>query len=345
MASNIHFDTASGEFAFYSVKEKPWWDGGQISDQYEDSATVIQKAHLDYPVIKAPNTYHFPSGKIEVSDTDFHTFRGDTEVILGKGVGAGYNVVQNKEAFAFFDAIAESEGIKYETAGALGKGERIFITAKLPSYIKVGNDDIIEKYLFLTMSHDGKQSITAAFTPIRIVCNNTLNAALANCTNVVKIKHTDNVQEQLKEAHRIMGMVNTLSPLMEQAFNHWAKVRITDKEVQRLIQIALSPSKETLDYIRDGKLEMLSGVYRNQVFGAYGYAMMADSQKLETTKGTLFGAFNAITGYFQNVKNYTDSEEKLNAIMYGGVAQKRAQETFNLCSEFARIGSDALVLN
>ena len=344
MASNIHFDTASGEFAFYSVKEKPWWNGGQISDQYEESATVIKKAHLDYPVIKAPNIYYFPSGKKEVSETDFHTFRADTEVILGTGIGAGYKVVQNAEAFAFFDAIAEKEGIKYETAGALGKGERIFITAKLPSYIRIGNNDIIEKYLFLTMSHNGKESITAAFTPIRIVCNNTLNAAMANCNNMVKIKHTENVQEQLKEAHKIMGMVNTIAPLMEQAFNQWAKVKITDKDVQRLIQIALAPSKETLDCIKDGKLEMMSGAYRNQVFGAYGYAMMADSQKLDTTKGTLFGAYNAITGYFQNVKNYTDSEEKLNAIIHG-VAQKRVQAAFNLCGEFAKTGSDALQLN
>ena len=345
MAHNIHFDTASGEFAFYSVKERAWWDGGQVSETYEDSLTVLKKAHLDFPVIKAPDTYHFPSGKKEVSESSFFTFRGDTEVILGTGIGAGYQVVQNAEAFAFFDAIVKEEGIKYETAGALGKGQRIFITAKLPGYIKVGNNDIIEKYLFLTMSHDGKESITAAFTPIRIVCNNTLNAALSNCSNVVKIKHTENVQEQLREAHKIMGMVNTLSPIMDQVFNHWAKVRITDREVQRLIQIALAPNRETLDNIRDGKLEVMSGNYRNQVYGAYGYAMMADSQKLDTTQGTLFGAYNAITGYFQNVKNYADSEEKLSSIIYGGIAQKKAQTTFQICEQFAKHGEDALTLN
>ena len=345
MSHNIHFDANANEFAFYSVKERAWWDGGQISEVYEDSTAVLKKAHLDFPVIKAPDTYHFPSGKTDVSEISFHTYRADTEVILGTGIGSAYKVVQNAEAFAFFDEIAKGEGIKYETAGALGKGQRIFITAKLPDYIRVGKDDIIEKYLFLTMSHDGKESIMAAFTPIRIVCNNTLNAALANCSNVVKIRHTEDVKEQLKEAHKIMGMVNTLTPLMEQAFNHWAQVKITDKAVQRLIQIALAPNRETLDFIRDGRLEELSGNYRNQVFGAYGYAMMSESQKLETTKGTLFGAYNAITGYFQNVKNYGDNEEKLNSIIYGGIAQKKAQATFQLCEDFARQGEDALLLN
>src|SRR3546814_16174542 len=78
----------------------------------------------------------------------------------------------------------------YETAGALGNGERIFITAKLPDYIRVGGDDLIEKYLFLTTSHDGSGSITAAFTPIRIVCANTLNAAMHRKSNTIKIRHT-----------------------------------------------------------------------------------------------------------------------------------------------------------
>src|SRR3546814_20848068 len=78
----------------------------------------------------------------------------------------------------------------YETAGALGNGERIFITAKLPDYIRVGGDDLIEKYLFLTTSHDGSGSITAAFTPIRIVCANTLNAAMPRQSNTIKIRHT-----------------------------------------------------------------------------------------------------------------------------------------------------------
>ena len=345
MGHNIHRDEITKQMAFYSVKERPWWDGGQISETYEDSQAVIEKAHLNYTVEKAPIIYDFPSGKQQISDEDFYTFRTDTEVVLGTGIGSGYQVVQNERAFAFFDAIAKEHNIRYETAGALGKGQRIFITAKLPDNIRVGNDDIIEKYIFLTMSHDGKESITAAFTPIRIVCNNTLNAALANCTNMVKIKHTADIETQFKEAQRIMNMVNTIAPKIEETFNRWSKVRITDKSLQRLIQIALSPSKETLDYIRDGRIEDLSGNYRNQVFGAYGYAMMADSQRLETTQGTLFGAYNAITGYFQNIRNYTDNEDKLNSLLYGGIAQKRGQATFQLCESFADIGEDALIIN
>jgi len=345
MGHNINFNEQTGQFSFYSVKEKAWWNGGHISEKYETSGDVLIKSQLNYPVIKRPITYSFDSGNSLVSNTDFFTYRGDTEQILGTGLTADYTVVQNVEAFSFFDSIAKGEGILYETAGALGNGERIFITAKLPSYIRVGKDDIIENYLFITLSHDGKSCIIAALTPTRIVCNNTLNAALRNCTNMVKIRHTPNVQEQLKEAHNVMGMVNTLTPLLDQAFNQWAKIKITDKQLQRLIQIAMAPDKETLTNIRDGKEELNSGKYRNMVYGACGYSAVADSQQLETTKGTLFGAYNAVTGYFQNVRDYKTAEDKIDSIIYGGTAQKKAQTTFRLCEEFARHGENALVLN
>jgi phage/plasmid-like protein (TIGR03299 family) len=345
MAHNLNFNEITGKYSFYSLKEKAWHSYGQISDKQLNSREVLMQSQLAFPVKMLPNIYRLPSGKEIIADNDFFTYREDTEEILGTHLSSDYHVVQNVDAFSFFDSITNGEGIIYETAGALGKGERIFITAKLPKYIKVGNDDLIEQYLFLTTSHDGTESITIAFTPVRIVCNNTLNAALSNCSNVLKIRHTSNAEQQLKEAHKIMGMVNTLSPMMEQAFNQWAKINVSDKEIQRLIQIALAPNKETLNNIRDGKDEENSTMYKNQCYGAFGYAMMADSQQLETTKGTLFGAYNAITGYFQNVRNYKDDDEKINSLLCEGTAQKKAQVIFNLCTSFAKYGEDALVLN
>ena len=345
MAHNINFNEQTGKHSFYSLKEKAWHSFGQISDKNLPSSEVLIQAQLAYRVEKSPLIYRLPSGREIVSEDSFFTFRSDMEQILGNNLSADYHIVQNVDAFSFFDSIVQGEGIIYETAGALGKGERVFITAKLPKYIKVGSDDLIEQYLFLTTSHDGKESITVAFTPVRIVCNNTLNAALGNCSNVVRIRHTASAEQQLKDAHRVMGMVNTLSPLMEKAFENWAKVQITDKEVQKLIQIALAPNKETLNNIRDGKMDENSNTYKNQVYSAFGYAMGADSQQMDTTKGTLFGAYNAVTGYFQNVRSYRDDEDKIDSILCGGTGQKRGQSAFELCAAFAKYGSDALTPN
>jgi phage/plasmid-like protein (TIGR03299 family) len=346
MGHNINFNELTGSHSFFSVKEKAWHGLGQIVQDYPTSAEALKFAGLDYTVAKrklftfdnenetANEDIEIKIPEIEVPDF-FATVRTDNESVLGV-VGKDYEVVQNMDAFSFFDAIVGGDGIQYETAGALGKGERIFITAKLPGYIRVGNDDLIEQYLFLTTSHDGGGSITAAFTPVRIVCNNTLNAALHNHSNAFKIRHTANAKERLEEAHKLMGITSRLSNELEGIFNQWAKVHITDPEVKKLIQMALVPNKEVLQNIQAGNDDELSTCFKNMTEAAFEYAMTNESQQLATTKGSLFGAYNGVTGYFQNVRNYKNEEAKLKSLLLGGTGQMRAQKAFNLCEGFAK---------
>jgi phage/plasmid-like protein (TIGR03299 family) len=353
MAHNLHFNEQTGKHSFFSVKEKAWHGLGQIVEGYPTSAEALHMAGLDYEVQKRrlftlscnmPNPKEDGISSIQPLEVPefYATVRTDSEAVLGV-VGKDYEVVQNTDAFAFFDAIVGGDGIQYETAGALGRGERIFITAKLPSYIRVGSDDLIEQYLFLTTSHDGFGSITAAFTPVRIVCNNTLNAALRNCSNALKIRHTTNAKERLTQAHQLMGISNQFSQQLEGIFNRWAKIRITDPEVKKLIQMALVPNKEVLKNIQAGREDGLSTCFRNMTDAAFEYAMSNDSQQLATTKGSLFGAYNAVTGYFQNVRTYKNEEAKLKSLLLGGTGQMRTQKAFNLCEEFA--GSGQLIFN
>jgi phage/plasmid-like protein (TIGR03299 family) len=237
MAHNISFNENGDKHSFFSVKEKAWHGLGQVVDQYPSSREAIIHAGLDYQVEKAKLfaerlLKNEGQEKLTVSVPGyFATMRTDNNAVLGV-VGKDYKIVQNRDAFTFFDNIVGGDGIMYETAGALGKGERIFITAKLPGYIEVGNSDLIEKYLFLTTSHDGSGSITAAFTPVRIVCANTLNAALKNMTNVVKIRHTSNVTERLRTAHKVMGIANRFSEEIGSTFNQWAKKPISDPQLK-----------------------------------------------------------------------------------------------------------------
>jgi phage/plasmid-like protein (TIGR03299 family) len=355
MAHNLNYDEQTGQHSFFSVKEKAWHGLGKIIQDYPTSAEAIQFAGLDYTVEKRPlftydseNQHGDPDSDIIIPEVDvpnyFATVRTDKDVVLGV-VGKDYQVVQNRDAFSFFDSIVGGDGIQYETAGALGNGERIFITAKLPNYITVGRQDLIEQYLFLTTSHDGFGSITAAFTPIRIVCNNTLNAALHSKSSAVKIRHTERAKERLEQAHRLMGISNRLSAELESIFNHWAKVRITDPEVRKLIQLAMVPNKEVLANLNAGKDDELSTCFKNMVDSVYGYAMTNPTQLQETTEGTVFGAYNAVTGYFQNVRGYKDQEAKVKSLFFGGTGQLRTQAAFNLCSAFAKDGNIALQLN
>ncbi|WDF79034.1 DUF932 domain-containing protein [Mucilaginibacter sp. KACC 22773] len=350
MSHNIN--EANGKHSFFSVKEKAWHGLGQIVEQYPTSAEAIKYAGLDYFVEKRPlftydteNHTGDPDNDILIPEIEvpnyFATIRNDTEQVLGV-VGKDYEVVQNVNAFEFFDAIVGGgDGILYETAGALGKGERIFITAKLPGYIRVGRQDMIEQYLFLTTSHDGFGSITAAFTPIRIVCNNTLNAAMRNHSNSIKIRHTASANDRLKQAHTLMGISGTMANELEDIFNHWSQVRITDMQVKKLIQVAMAPNKEVITNLELGLLDKLSTTYTNIVDSVYEYALGNPTQQMDTTAGTVFGAYNAITGYFQNVRKYGNEEAKFKSIM-DGTGKQRGQVAFDLCRDFARHGVNAL---
>ena len=350
MAHNLNFNERTGRYSFFSVQEKAWHGLGQIVTDYPTSAEAIKHAGLDYEVIKSPlytNASNIidPTESLEIRDNEvnvpnyFATIRTDNNAVLGV-VGKEYHIVQNREAFSFFDAIVGgTDGILYETAGALGNGERIFITAKLPDYIRVGNgDDVTEKYIFLTTSHDGSGSITAAFTPVRIVCQNTLNASLRNMSNVVRIRHTSGAKQRLENAHKVMGLANEFSNQLEDIFNNWAKVKVNDNEVKKMIQFALCPNKETLQHLKAGNEDEISTVFKNTVEDAFAYAMTSDSQQMNTTKGTLFGAYNAVTGYYQNVRSYKDSEAKLQSIILGGTAQLKSQKAFEICTNFQKLG-------
>ena len=345
MAHNINRNSITGQDAFFSVKEKAWHGLGQIVQDHPTSEEAIIHAGLNYEVEKralftydnqnstketAPDGIQIPEVEIE---NYFATVRKDTDQILGI-VGSKYEVVQNRTAFTFFDSLVNNgSGILYETAGALGNGERIFITAKLPDLIKVGRNDMIEEYIFLTTSHDGSGSIMAAFTPVRIVCNNTLNMALNNNTNAVYIKHTANAETKLKEAARIIAISQDTSAHLQTLFNKWARIRISDPELQKLIQLAMSPNIEVFKAITDDNDKYEFTKQFDDVCGqVYEYAMTNPSQTMATTAGTLFGAYNAITGYYQNVKTYKDDNQKINSLMFG-TGLERTKKAFELCTK------------
>ena len=333
----INFNQLTGKHSFFSVREKAWHGKGQIVGDYLPSAEVLHLSGLDFEVKKEPNTHIFPNGTSIRSVDSYFTYRDDTKQVLGASVGSRYQILQNVDAMSILDGIiGTSTGVKYETAGALGKGERVFITAKLSSYIQIDSQDKMEKYIFVYNSHDGKGSIEAGFTPIRIVCNNTLNAALKECTNRIKFRHTANAKERLKEAQRVLAMSEKYSEVFEAKMQHWTKVRITDKELRNLIEQAMA-SEETLDMLKRGNREQLPQQFIHEVNAVLNYNDLHPSQKMLTTRGTLYGAYNAITGYYQNVKEFKSTEKQFVSVMEG-TAYGKTQACFELCEKFLNAG-------
>lgn len=326
-------DTAAFATVVRNINEKPWHGLGTFVDKAMTSAEAIKLAGLDYHVAKS-QAYVNIKGKFTKIPEKYATVRTDNGAVLGGMVGARYQPVQNVEVFDFFDAIVGSNTAMFETAGALGAGEVIFVTAKLPSNIvlkKNGKEDVIEQYLFLKNSHDGSSAIICDFTPVRIVCNNTLQLALSGkSTNRVYIKHTNNAQERLREAHKIMGMIDKSSKEISLAFNKMVNVKVTDQKLKEYIAGVMSPRSEMISLADFDKF------YSSKVIKLtdeiFEYAQSNVSQTIVTAEGTLFGAYNAITGYYQNMKEYDDINDKMGSlIMYdGGTAKKRSEKAFNM---------------
>ncbi len=331
MADRIYYDEQKKKSAFASAIEPAWHGKGQILRGKMTSQEAIREALLDFEVGKTPVKIEMPGkGLVEVPGK-FATYRTDKEIPFGV-VGNRYEIVQNVDAFEFFDAIVGKDEAIYETAGALYDGQVIFITAKLPDYIRVGKDDV-EKYIFLRSSHDGSGSIIAAFTPIRIVCANTLNAALGNLTNRVAIRHTKDAKLKLAQAHRIMNISNKLTEELTEVFNLMAKKPIVDAQLKEFIkQVVMPPMREEATAEEKAELSTRS---QNKINDIFRYAMTSPTQQTESAKGTVFGAYNAITGYYQNVKSYKTYDDKIDSII-GGQAEKDGQKAFNLALQLIK---------
>jgi phage/plasmid-like protein (TIGR03299 family) len=110
-------------------------------------------------------------------------------------VGSRYQPLQNSEAFEFFDPIVGKNAAVFETAGALGYGERVWVLAKVPGDMHIVGDDCCTKYLLLSNSHDGQGSVAIKFTPIRVVCQNTLILALETGEKAYAVRHTKHMDE------------------------------------------------------------------------------------------------------------------------------------------------------
>lgn len=330
MAANINFNQEKKTNSFVSAKVPAWHGLGTILPDKFTSEDAIKYANLDYRVELAPVYAKFnndpdPAKRGVLLDDYACTFRTDNKQTFAV-VGKKYEVVQNTEAFKFFDSVVGEGKAIYETAGALGQGEVVFITAKFPDYIVLPGDDITEKYLMICMSHDATKSITALFTPTRVVCANTLAMALSNGSHRVVIKHTASAHDRLKEAAKVMGIVNTLSKDMTELLTKLTRIKITDSKLDDYLEKVFLSNDELKKLAEDPKHDFKNAGVSTQKLKTMDYIHdfynTGIGQNTVATKGTLFGAYSAVTGYMFNVKEYRSEDSRLNNLIFEGADYK-----------------------
>jgi phage/plasmid-like protein (TIGR03299 family) len=223
--------SANLESMFY-VREMPWHGLGTRVETALSSEEALKQSGLDWIVTQHPimtsNFKPIPGYKANVRQMD--------NSVLGV-VSDRYKVVQNHEAFAFTDSLL-GEGVKYETAGSLNGGKKIWLLAKLPDkYIMEGEK--IEPFMVFSNTHDGTGSIKVAMTPVRVVCNNTLNIALSSAKRIWTTIHVGNLSQKMEEAHNTLLLAENYMQSLGAEFSRLRKIKLSDSKVMEYIEMLL----------------------------------------------------------------------------------------------------------
>lgn len=273
------------------VREKPWHGlGTEVSDA-PTSADALRFAGLDWNVRQEP-VFNARGGiisgyKSNVRDTDGS--------VLGI-VGDRYKVVQNVDAFHFTDNLVGGE-VHYETAGSLREGRQIWLLAKMPERKVAG--DAVEPYLCFTNSHDGSGGIKVCMTPIRVVCNNTLNLALHSARRVWSMRHTENIHDRLTEARDCLFRADEYMANLAQYADRAADKRLYEADLAAMMQ-ELFPITESSSEREKANAEKC----RTEFMVCYF------APDIARFRGTAWGAINAASDFVthsmphKNTKNY-----------------------------------------
>ena len=331
MAHNL--SVVDGKVEMFYTGETPWHKLGTKLDNPATAREAIEAAHLDW-VVKPEEVYYMVDGIPEPIPDSRVIVRQDTRVPLGV-TGIRYTPIQNVDAFGFFDNVVGQSQAIYHTAGALGKGERIWIMAKLPEPIRIkGTDDVTEKFLLLTNSHNGKDSLRAFFTPVRVVCQNTLYAALSEGgKGGVSIRHVGDIQSKVKEAQEILGLAVKYYDSLSDVYNKFASTPVTSAQVQAYLNL-LVPNPE------DGKNSTRSENTRKEIEALFE---SGKGNNAPGVRGTVWALLNGVSEYVTHNRSTRGTDEtrdnnKLASLWFGS-GRDLNQKAFEGALELAGIGN------
>ena len=329
---NLSFE--DGDASMMYVGKAPWHGFGTKLEKPATAAEAIKSAKLDWRVVKEP-LFVRKARRYLPLEGQYAIYReGRPKNVFGV-VSESYTPLQNGEAFEFFDFIVGADAAIYHTAGALGKGERVWLLAQLPGHIRVVGDDITEKFLLLTNSHDGTRGVQIKFTPVRVVCQNTLTMALRDGDSI-SIFHTPRIWRDLSLARRQLDLIDTRYQDIEDEFRKLAAV-ILDSDRAAEFVAGVFPEPERGDDEREFERERERAKKLRQksieLFEA------GKGSELPGVRGTLWGAYNAITELIDHHQRYRSQESRMATIVFGdGAAIKK--RAFRVAKEKSRQWKD-----
>lgn len=307
------------------------WHRHPNAKQLPNLATAeeaIAAAHLDWEVVKTPVT----SSKGIILGTKHVLEHAETGVPYGT-VGNQYIPVQNREAFTFFDSVTQDpKGPKYVTAGSLHGGTVIWILAQLPSFINVTKEDVVMEYILLTYRHDGKGLTVMKWTPIRVVCQNTLNASLGSVGRQIGFNHL----LPLLAPERVEAAQDALCIAREShlEFEEIAKAMVAHKPTITQVNDVIAklfPAKD------EEKVPAQTGEIRHSVLTLFDEGKGNDLPSVVGSSWALYNAVTEYTDYYRpvNARVMDEDDTRANSILFGSSA-KLKEKAFSVIADMVR---------
>lgn len=353
MSHMIEVKNGVASFAENGRRERAWHGLGQVVDEPMFVKDALKLCHADYNVGLQPiiavtddllNAIH--NGEmIDGSmlrnlfvDGRMATVRTDTNTALGL-TSDSYGIVQNESAFKFVDMFCSGKFADrdntpvIETCGVLGKGERVFVTAKFPQSIVLDakRDDLVDMYVVFTTSHDGTGSVRCMCTPVRVVCNNTLNLALEKNIGRIAFRHSSKVMSRLdllnKEnaefAYNALGVAKVYTDGLKECFDHLRNIKLSEKDLDNIIaEITLADeAKKVFLETRNIYHEDIATRGRNIFLGMKESMENGIGQDI-LDRGNALWAINGITTFYQNEANFKNDEVMFDSISSGNIYKK-----------------------
>ena len=315
----------------------PWHRLGTKTDGLMTSQEALKKAHLDWQVEKLPLRYVDTNGLVSTVPETYGVFRNDGEKYVpltrnGKAVGKVWKAWQNVDALSFIDELFQTHDGKIEVCGALGNGERVWVLARMPNNIVLDGVDTINQFLLISNCHDGTGSVVIMLTPIRVVCQNTLNMALQSGSDFIwRIRHTGKKDTHLQKVLEIFAEAN-------ESFFAWGEQAAQLLDIEMSLDEAKEYFIDTLQLKRNKETDNLAT--RGQGMLNKCVALLAgENNKVGDMEGTAWAAYNAVTEYIDHhateLRNGDKSIKRMESALFGPLARRKQAAWKNAFEDYS----------
>ena len=304
MAHNLEMKNGKASMVYNGRYGSPWHALGISVDGSMTAAQALELSGQDWEVIKRQLHTYSASG-VAVEIPAWGIFRDDNGEFLGT-CGEDYQTIQNVEQFKSIDFLLEtSDGAHYDTAGVLGRGERVWTLARIPEAdITVAGVDRHEAFLLAATSHDGSMAFTLKLTETRVVCQNTLSAALNSNGALTRVKHTKNALDRVESARKYMHLVTSQAATLGEKLNVLASRKMTrasyNAVMDKLFPVSRNEDGEKSNQTRrENILAEIVAAYESN-----------DRNAFPEVRGTAYNLLNAVTEYTDHIRTSRVSSDK-----------------------------------